>query len=346
VLRHGRRSQYPVLRETLDALVATLTELGNQQFEVPPIRAVWRADTGHAQWTAARLAESLPRLPQAEVWASLGPPEGPYMSIDGAQEALKTAIDDFFASNAGGQAGCQRTTLVIIGHEPALGWLLDGRVVGPVPPPLGRAEIACLYRTTKKAKWRVWWVLTPSSAAGIEQLREKVNSKMTSVALLAGFALTVAVETVLRTDDLKHDTWGSATTAAAGALFGLAAVLLVGALLAYDELMMPHRYWSSVRGRRRWLRLPRSHRFDGMRRLTVWRPPSSAGWLIYQESMRIWRRFVHLALALLVLGLGFLTAGAAVPLDQEDVAVGLVALVFLLIVAVVSRHHPSIGVSD
>jgi hypothetical protein len=313
----------------------------------PRIAAVWRACSKDAKWTSDRLVEKVAidvSTVPVETKSWLGPPHGPY-GLPGDSQMIRDEIAVFFHGN--GPTGAD--ALVLVGHEPALGWLLDGWTSSPVPPPLASAEVACLVRQSHTDDaWRLWWVLTPSAESAIPELREKISSKMTAVALLGGFALTVAVETVLRVDDVgRHDASAGALTAVAAGLFGIAAILLIGALLAYDRLMMPPRFWSSrppgTAFRFRW---PRQDATDPLGAVTAWRPPSSAAWVLYQESIRIWRWFVHSALVVLALGVGCVTIAVALPWGWLDIST-VVALVAVGALALgVAFHRPVIGVSD
>lgn len=190
------------------------------------------------------------------------------------------------------------TVLLLVGHQPAIDWLLaDHRVDGAVA--LAAAEVACLAHPANAddAKWHLWWMLTPSESAAIEPLRQKISSKMTVLSVLAGFSLAVIGVVLVA---LPDDTVPRLLAAGATTCFASAAAMYVYVLLAYDELMMPHRFW---REERRSLpgRTPSS---PG----PVARPPSSAGIFPYQHMVALWRW----AMAALVLpGVGVVLLGVS-----------------------------------
>jgi hypothetical protein len=356
VIRHGRERTPEALAETLGRLADTLDELDMAGMVPLASASIWRAATVDAEWTALQFLQALEARsqPAAEPSATggpastrfsiqerpwLGPPHGPYGESVSSSEIHKEIHKHFEAASG--------AALVLVGHEPALGWVLDAWTSSPTPPPLESAEIAAFVRATESGdQWHLWWVLTPSAAAAIQELREKVSAKMTSVSLLAGFALAVAVDTLLRMDDADKTDWARALTYGAAALFAVAAVLLVGALLAYDRLMMPPRFWSSRRPGTSRFRWPRHHPTDPLGAATVWRPPSSAGWVIYQETVRIWHQFVHLALVSLALGVALLTTAVALPLGWSDFLTAAVVALIGTLVVLVALHRPVIGVSD
>jgi len=68
--------------------------------------------------------------------------------------------------------------------------------------------------------------------------------------------------------------------------------------------------------------------------------------VLYQESLRIWRGFVHLGIALLAIGGLALTAAVAVPFGREDAASALAVLVVAGAAVQVARHRPLVGVTD
>lgn len=218
-------------------------------------------------------------------------------------------------------------TLLLVGHQPAIDWLLDGCLArGTVPPALASAEIACLARKTRNrkpeagngernvmskppwrhrsARWHLWWILTPSKAAAIEQLRTKLTSKMVVLGVLAGFTLA-ATATILVTLP-PH---GTARRLLAGTSVGclsLSAGIYICVLLAYDELMMPARFWRARRFRTHSLGALRERvagRPGPLVQGPVVRPPSSAGVVIFQNMVALWRWVIR---ALILSGAGVL----------------------------------------
>jgi hypothetical protein len=77
-----------------------------------------------------------------------------------------------------------------------------------------------------------------------EQLRQKLASKMTTTALLAGFVLTALVELTLQAEKI------SPALAVALGLLSLALGMFVASLYVYDQLGMPEGFWTD--GPRPW----------------------------------------------------------------------------------------------
>jgi hypothetical protein len=126
---------------------------------------------------------------------------------------------------------------------------------------------------------------------------------MTVLSVLAGFAaamLTTIAVNLAGPDVLSERGLDRALMLAAVALFSLSAVMLVVALLGYDRLMMPQRFWGTARS-------PGGP--DPLRSWPVARPPSSAGWVLYQHSVRLWRWVMW---ALVLAGIGTLLMVGAI----------------------------------
>jgi hypothetical protein len=146
----------------------------------------------------------------------------------------------------------------------------------------------------------------------IEALRQKVQSKMTVVGVLAGFtaSMLTTVAVSLAGPDVEQ-VMDRVLLQVASVLFAAATGLLVLALLAYDRLMMPQRFWLTGRPRARstWcspLKIGRRRDvLDPVRCWPVARPPSSAGWVLYQQSLWLWK-WVMWALALVGAGCVFM----------------------------------------
>jgi hypothetical protein len=181
--------------------------------------------------------------------------------------------------------------LMLVGHQPAVDWFLGELLPQRTSVPLTYGEVACLCRDREQHdRWRLWWVLTPDGAPVIGDLREKVSSKMTVVSVLAGFSAAIAVQVLTQLPDRGAERW---LACAAALLFGVAAVLFVGALVAYDQLMMPTRFWQARLPRRSRLLRPAAPAGSGpLDANVVRRPPSSAAWVLFQHAVRTWNGVV------------------------------------------------------
>jgi hypothetical protein len=175
--------------------------------------------------------------------------------------------------------------LVVVGHDPQTSWLLHQLVdeggrgqPGAGPLPLARGELAMLGGPANEPL-ALRWVLSPEDKDVVEHLQGKIKSKMDSAKLLGAF-LTALLVLAARELTAAQDTPTWYPWVAGFGLTSLATAtgIYFVTMFRYDELLMPVRFWPSPR--RPSARLPRGF---------VRRPPSSAGWVLYQNMMRVWR---------------------------------------------------------
>jgi phosphohistidine phosphatase SixA len=287
VTRHGDPSDLAPLQYVAERLAETAQ---SARLKIVTIQC---SETPAAQLTADMLVRGLdldacskgPELPM------LGPG-----ALDKIQvRCMRNEIDNVFEAM---RADARRTTGLIVGHQPAIDQVLD-RWVRRESVALAAGEVACLVRrpqtgTLRPSRWRLWWILSPSTARSTQDLRAKVQSKMTVVALLAGFATTIMGGILVQ---LPTDDTGKAIAVGAAGGYGVTAAVLVGALLAYDRLMMPARFWPSGRP---------AETGSPLRTWSVARPPSSIDWVLYQHSVRTWRWVVR------ALGMAWLATSALI----------------------------------
>jgi hypothetical protein len=98
--------------------------------------------------------------------------------------------------------------------------------------------------------------------------------------------------------------------------------LYILTVYAYDSLLMPTSFWQE--------RLPRSSK--KRHRWLVWRPPSSAAWVLYQNMIRIWRYRFTSANVAVFLGLIALVLAVFSPygLDMKTLLLGMLVFAILL----------------
>jgi hypothetical protein len=338
VIRHGERGQ------ELADVAAVAQRLGETIRDLPFTIQHWaicHPSTAQTAATAEMFKARLAALGEPEktkcTKLRLGPSQFPSdplpdNTIDKRVTELWNEVDCLFSPK---QEGClpgnPLDMLVLVGHQPAIDWFLDGRVDEDVAVALG--EVAALIRVRgTRGRWHLWWVITPQSQNALPDLREKIQSKMTVLAVLAGFSTAVLAATAI---ELAGNAVARPETRllmlAAIALFFASAVVQIGTLLAYDRLMMPHRFWRT--------RQPPALRSPGnLPTGVVERPPSSAGWVVYQESVRLWRWAVN---AFIVAGAGVLVLLAAVACnDLESVVVAGVAAIIVLLALICRRELP------
>jgi hypothetical protein len=188
----------------------------------------------------------------------------------------------------------------------------------------------------------VLWVLSPIDGKRIEEVREKIKSKMESAKLLGTFVTALLVFAGRELTGISHPPAWYRWVAGVGIVslaLGTAAYFVT--MFRYDTLLMPVSFWPSPRPSKRRPSKRRLHR--GF----VRRPPSSAGWVLYQNMMWIW-------------GTGFIPATCLTGLGAVAVIVALARptgiwwLAVVLAIAASSAMtwliwfitKPNLGVSD
>ena len=243
----------------------------------------------------------------------------------------------FFASRS------DTNTVLVFGHQPLLGWIaheLTGKAL-----PIARSEILCIAiedkNLTKPRRGYLRWAISPTDDEVIKDLKDKIKSKMDTAKLLGGF-ITAVLGFLLaslvdknKMDYLAGYEWALYVSAA---LFFAAVGLYLTTMYAYDRLLMPRRFWGATpppedsAKRPKWL---------------VWRPPSSAAWVLYQNMMRVWSNLFTPATCAVVGGLLFLgyavfkPEGMFIVLFLSILVTGLVGFWFYY-----RRFGPRIGSED
>jgi phosphohistidine phosphatase SixA len=231
--------------------------------------------------------------------------------------------------------------LVIVGHDPQMSWLLHHLVAGRRQPragklPLGRGELAML--AGPPGQLELQWVLSPSDEKLIEDLRDKIRSKMDSAKLLGAFLTALLVFAARELAAAQNPpSWHPWVAGGGLALLATATAAYFVTMFLYDGLLMPVRMWPSPRPSSR--RLPRGF---------VQRPPSSAAWVLYQNMMRVWSNAFVPATVLRGAGALLVTIALARPRDDLGWIAAVVTVVALVgctwLIAYAAR--PKLGVSD
>jgi phosphohistidine phosphatase SixA len=280
--------------------------------------------TAHARWLATQL-------------------DGPAVRADErlapATDATPGGLDELTRSIARGEG----RAVLIIGHMPQLGWLaarmLGNRpwwralVDGPAPLlPLKNAEVAAIVVEPefrgRPAGW-LNWTIAPDDATAVDEVREKIKSKM-EVAKLLGGLMSLVLSGVLLAPGRLHELGDRGAVTVAAVAFLIAIGLFLRTMYAYDQLLMPRRFWGEQLGTRRprWL---------------VRRPPSSAAWVLYQNMMHIWTFVFTPATVAVLVGLIALAYAA---LDLSAPATVAVAIVLAAATAYALRQRPVLGTQD
>jgi hypothetical protein len=298
--------------------------------------------TAHANWLAAQLTID-GRGPAVRSDKRLDPELAGFWSKSRRLDRFIRCVLDQFS---GRRPGTGRAVLVI-GHMPQLGWIA-ARLLGNRPRwrrlidgsnpslPLENAEVAAIVLEPDynlRPSGRLDWTVAPDEAQAIDELREKIKSKMEVAKLLGGFMSLVLGGVLLAPGRLKElgdgdDTWAVAVAAVS---FLVAIGLYLRTMYAYDTLLMPRRFWGES--------APGSHR----PRWLVRRPPSSAAWVLYQNMVHVWTFVFTPATVAVIVGLLALAYAAFEPTWAEGLGVG----TLLLAVSVYAlRRGPVLGSQD
>lgn len=231
-----------------------------------------------------------------------------------------------------------------IGHEPRLHQLVNA-LTGETPEALQFGEVLCVegdsWEALDSGRGRLGLRTQPAGLQGDEaDLLPKIQSKMQTSALLAGFSSTVFGVVLTQSDYwmlwVGAANWPSGTQAwkAAAVTLGLvflalATLLFVVSIYMYDRLAMPRRYWEAIDGEKP----PRQDMWRSFRRDRV------RYGLLYAYMVWVWRFVFSVAVATAMLG--FL----ALVLYR---GVWLVALLYLMVIAAAVIYYflfrPELGV--
>lgn len=194
-----------------------------------------------------------------------------------------------------------------------------------------------LGRRPKPFDHAVLWVLSPSDNRLVDELHAKIKSKMDSAKLLGTFLTALLVFAARELSGVERSPgWYPWVAGLALVLLALATAAYFVTMFLYDELLMPVRFWPSRRPSGR--PLPRGF---------VARPPSSAGWVLYQNMMHVWSNAFIPATLLAGGGAIAVTIALARPHGLWWLAVGVSIGAVVSVTAVLLRiAKPALGVSD
>jgi hypothetical protein len=265
-------------------------------------------------------------------------------SLAMARRITTTVLDKANESRSNSESA-----VLIIGHEPLLGWIsasLSGEAY-----PITNSEMLCFKLSPQKAAalaaqkrakaksdpnqpWRpcalLEWAISPPNEKTLEDLRDKIRAKMGIANLLSAFI--AAGLGFLAANMADHDKihWLSKQRPAlifSTLLLITALILYLTTMCSYDTLLMPIRFWgenpSQADDRPPWI---------------VKRPPSSASWILYQNMVHVWSCQFIPATCCLITGLLTFMAAAflnkAVPYNRAvSWVIVIVGAAFLVYVA-------------
>jgi len=267
------------------------------------------ANSPEAQETAKLSLESLGfKEPKPRFRDGLGPDIPPGSKNDVAKNVIETVHSESCELCVRKERNNEvvGNAVLVVGHQPMLGWISEA-LAGEAYS-LANSELLCLELTRpfnrndgQPCAW-LRWVVSPSDDKAIEDLRDKIRSKMEIAKLLSGFiAAGLGFVTSNLADAAKVKYLGRfvAVAEVGAVLLFLALLLYLTTMCSYDALLMPKRFWSeSAAGS------------DNRPRWIVARPPSSAFWILYQNMLHVWTWQFMPATYFLVTG--FLFMGTAV----------------------------------
>jgi hypothetical protein len=269
----------------------------------------------------------------------------------------------------------QTNAILVIDHSPHVDWLLYD-LVRPQWPlwsayshSFANGEIVCVRVDRSPCQpWRPLghpiWSLAPTDNESEAALRDNIKGKMESAKLLGGIVAAGMGFTLAGFRDLSSAQ--SPPSSAPGHLasahsyaslnqdclipFAISIILLMiatalycFAYLSYDRLLMPKRFWATIR--------PPNKNWRGI----AWRPPSSSVLILHQNMLRVWNRAFIPATA--ATGLALLALAYAATIRQiadalEDAWEARVATlsVITIVVAILAVWHraaqPVLGAQD
>ena len=255
----------------------------------------------------------------------------------------------------GDSNGNRDSYTILIGHQPDLTDLavkLLGSALPTKSLPLGGSEIACIRLG---AEPRLVWLLTAKGEKLLEELKDKIKSKVEIAKFFLG-AFVVNTAILLTTELWQTSLLPLQITAAVALVCTLLSLLLTAStLFAYDELMTPVSLWGGSKGLAQGS--PNGANNDWPR-WNVRRSPSQAHMVIYYEMIHIWNvfflpamatAFIALVAAVVVLVFGDAGGGAAGwPATALNLLIfGLLVVVTCLLVYFYWRwNRPVLGVDD
>lgn len=153
--------------------------------------------------------------------------------------------------------------IMCIGHEPRLNQLAR-EMTGETTQALQFGEVLCIeadsWEGLEMGRGRLGLRVPPAGILKDEtDLQPKIQSKMQTSALLAGFTSTVFGVVLTESDYWNFSTvgmswrsvwqdWESATVVVGLVCLGFSTLLFVASIYMYDRLAMPPRYWAPTEG--------------------------------------------------------------------------------------------------
>jgi hypothetical protein len=163
---------------------------------------------------------------------------------------------------------------------------------------MANSEMLCFEIATRfkgQPCSRLKWVISPSDKQTVEDLRDKIRSKMVVANLLSAFiAAALGFVAANMADRAKIDYLSKQLPAivVAAVLIFVALVLYLTTMCSYDALLMPTRFWSES-----------ASRADDRPTWIVERPPSPISWILYQNMVHVWKWQFIPATYCLIMGL-------------------------------------------
>jgi hypothetical protein len=260
------------------------------------------------------------------------------------------------------------SAVLLLANQPLVGWI--GHELTGTALPLSRGELACLVPTGprwkrlppfKRKPYSLLWTISRFDKDDHDAILQKIRSKMDAAKVLGAFITGLVAFLFAQLLGLPSSGTNDTTRwlmILAILSTSAAAWLYFATLYAYDALQMPQTFWedepppSDPTNRPGWL---------------VWRPPSSATWVLYQNMLRTWNCLFRPATVLIGVALLFLAMAAAerqrlihleqdvlrhlplvdtIPVSQEVVLAVLIMAEITSLIVATKYFRPRLGVQD
>ena len=131
-------------RAELDEVIRVLVEqcsdvIGDEGIR---LRTIWHGSYKHVSQTATAIAMALPQVasqrPPASLWRKLDPSEFWKGRSTGKHVRIARVLERVVRSSA----LSDRSAILVVGHQPHLGWIAEGVLGRPLP--IARCEVVCI----------------------------------------------------------------------------------------------------------------------------------------------------------------------------------------------------------
>lgn len=362
LVRHGEKDKKPSVcihdkdrdlsckgRNDVMRIAAQFRETLAQSQYCIPIKAIWCGSYKHTKETAKIYRDALSSIDKTAQFE----PQG---ILDPSRRDEYVCV----VCKSLGNLKCGEGILVV-GHQPQLGQMARWLTAELVP--IASSELVCIEveqkekraengkkkeeEALKRGVGRLLWTISDEDDKTEEELHAKIRSKMETAKLFGAFivaALSLILGFLLDSSkSMGLGLYQKIVLCISGASFLSAIVLYWITMLAYDQLLMPTRFWGEEE--------PQSGQEWQLKR-----PPTSSHRVLYRAMKRIWNRRFKPATYCVLAGLICLSCAVIMPItgfSECNTALTMIPLVLLpiglLSLAVCLLHQgfqPGLGIED